>query len=312
VPTRSTGSSSPARPTDGSVGVPERPAEVAEALRRLGVRPARELGQSFLTDRFVADALAALAEPASGGPFFEIGGGLGLVTRALLDRGVRGLTVVERDRRLADHLARTFGDRLTVRCEDARAFPFPPGSTVVGSLPFASGTEIVLGLFRARVRRLAVILQKEVAERFAASPPGRAYGRPSIVARLYGEGELYREVPPEAFEPRPKVASRLFVHVARAGALPVPSVDRLESVVRTLFGSRRKQLGNLLPQLADGPDDANRLAREAGWPDGWDRQRPEELPPESFFRLATVLDRRYSTSRESVIRERALRGSEPG
>ena len=292
MPTRSTGSSWPASRADGSVGVPERPAEVAEALRRLGVRPARELGQSFLTDRFVADALAALAEPGSDGPFFEIGGGLGIVTRALVDRGVRELTVVERDRRLADHLAATFGDAVTVRCEDARGVPFPPGSTVVGSLPFASGTEIVFGLFRRRIRRLAVILQKEVAERFAAEPPGRAYGRPSIVARLYGSGELFREVPPEAFFPRPQVASRLYVHTARVGPLPVPSVDRLEAVVRVLFRSRRKQLGNLLPQLADDADAAGRLAREAEWPAGWDRRRPEELPPEAFFRLATVLDRR--------------------
>jgi len=295
VPTTNTGSLSPASAATGPVGVPDRPAEVVETLRRLGVRPARGLGQSFLVDRFVADALASLAEPGSPGAFFEVGGGLGIVTRALVDRGVRGLTVVERDRRLADHLARTFGGSVEVRCQDARSFPFPAGSTVVGSLPFSSGTPIVLGLLRARVRRVAVLLQTEVAERFAAAPPGRAYGRPSILASLYGDGELFREVPPEAFFPRPKVSARLFAHTARTGPLPVRSVARLESVVRSLFASRRKQLGNLLPRLAAGGLGADTLAREAAWPDGWRQMRPEQLPPEAFFRLATVLEGRRAT-----------------
>jgi 16S rRNA (adenine1518-N6/adenine1519-N6)-dimethyltransferase len=292
VATTSTGSLSPAREAAGGARVPERPAEVVETLRRLGVRPARGLGQSFLVDRFVADALAALAEPDRGGPFYEVGGGLGIVTRALVDRGVRALTVVERDRRLADHLSRSFGPEVVVRCQDARSFPFPPGSTVVGSLPFSSGTPIVLGLLHARVRRMAVLLQKEVAERFAATPPGRAYGRPSIVARLYGEAELFREVPAEAFFPRPQVSARLFAHTARDGPLPVRSVERLESVVRTLFASRRKQLHNLLPELANSRSDAETLAQGAGWPDGWSRMRAEQLSPEAFFRLATVLEDR--------------------
>jgi 16S rRNA (adenine1518-N6/adenine1519-N6)-dimethyltransferase len=286
VSTTSTGSSSRARAPRPAARVPERPTDVAEALRRLGVRPARELGQSFLVDRFVADALAALAEPASGRPVVEVGGGLGIVTQALVDRGVRPLTVVERDRRFARHLEATFGPSITVQCADARRFDFPPGATVVGSLPYASGTAIVLALLARRVPRIAVLLQKEVAERFAAPPGGRSYGRPSILARLYGDPELLREVPPEAFYPVPRVASRLWAHTARTGPLPVPSVDALEDVVRRLFGSRRKQLGNLLPALAGGREEAERLAGGAGWPADWRRRRPEELPPEAFFRLA--------------------------
>ncbi len=291
--TTSTASSSPGerRPPP----VPERPSEVVEALRRLGVRPDRALGQSFLVDRFVADALAALAEPASGGPIVEIGGGLGLVTRALLDRGVRGLTVVERDRRLAHHLEATFGAAVSVRCADARHLELPAETTVVGSLPYAAGTAIVLGLLRRRTRRVAVLLQKEVAERFAAGPGSRAYGRPSILARLYGEPELLREVAPEAFYPVPRVRSRLWTHTARVGALPVRSVDRLEGTVRRLFASRRKQLGNLLPGLAGSEARSLALAQASEWPSGWERMRPEQLPAEAYFRLAETLDERRGT-----------------
>jgi len=289
VSTTSTGSLSPGRRPDVSPAVPDRPAAVDEALRRLGVRPSRELGQSFLVDRFVADALAALAEPRSGRPVVEVGGGLGIVTQALLGRGVRPLTVVERDPRLASHLAETFGEAVRVECTDALAYDFPAGATVVGSLPYASATPIVFELLRRRVPRIAVLLQKEVAERFAADPGRKSYGRPSIIARLYGEPELLREVGPEAFYPIPKVASRLWAHSSRADALPVPSVDRLEAVVRRLFSERRKQLRNLLPEIAPDRAAAERLARAAGWPEGWDRLRPEQLPPEAYFRLATVL-----------------------
>jgi 16S rRNA (adenine1518-N6/adenine1519-N6)-dimethyltransferase len=292
VPTTSTGSSSPGSRRVDLPAVPVRPVEVDAALRRLGVRPSRGLGQSFLTDRFVADALASLAGPADGGPVVEIGGGLGLVTRALLERGIRPLTVLEKDRRLAAHLASTFGPRVRVLAGDARSFDFPSGATVVGSLPYSSATAIVLGLLPRRLPRLAFLLQKEVAERFASGPGTRAYGRPSIVAQLYGSPELWRVVGPEAFSPVPTVASRLWTHTAREGPLPVGSVDRLERLLRSLFGARRKQLRNLLPSLASGREDAVALASEAGWPADWPSRRPEQMAPEAFFRLAAALDAR--------------------
>ncbi len=286
----STASSSPGDRRGAAPGVPERPEEVRATLRRLGVVPSRGLGQSFLVDRFVADALAALAEPGAGRPVYEIGGGLGLVTQALVGRGVRELTVVERDRRLARHLAATFGPAVRVLVADARDVAFPSDATVVGSLPFSSGTAIVLRLLARRVVRLAALLQKEVAERFAAEPGGRAYGRPTIVARYYGVPELLREVPASAFYPEPRVSARLWSHTARAGPLPLATPDRLEEVVRRLFAQRRKQLGNLLPRLRVGDRTAAELADAASWPDDWARRRPEELPPEAYVRLAGVLE----------------------
>ena len=297
--TSTVSSSSADRPAPGPV--PDRPSTVDATLRRLGVRPARGLGQSFLVDRFVADALAALAEPGSGRPIVEIGGGLGIVTRALVDRGVQDLTVIERDPRLASHLRTTFGPAIRVRCEDARGFDFPVTATVVGSLPYASATAIVLDLLHRRVPRIAVLLQREVAQRFAAGPGSRSYGRPSVVARLYGEPELLREIGPEAFYPVPRVASRLWAHSARSGPLPVRSVGRFEEVVRRLFGARRKQLGNLLPQFTSDRAAAEALARSAGWIEEWRRLRPEQLDPESFFRLANVLEDRAARARRRGV-----------
>jgi 16S rRNA (adenine1518-N6/adenine1519-N6)-dimethyltransferase len=266
--------------------VPERPEEVRAALRALGVRPSRARGQSFLADPFVADAEAALARTNPPTAVVEIGGGLGILTAALLRRGVGPLTVVERDPRLAAHLRATFGDKISVEEVDARERSIDPGVAVVGNLPYSVATPLLLGWFAARVPRVTFLIQREVAERLAAGPGSRAYGRLSIVARLYGEVELFRTVPPTSFEPAPAVESRLAVHVARTGPLPVPSVPDFEVAVRELFRSRRKQLGNLLPRLAGSDGGAERLAERAEWPSDWARRRPEELPPEAYFRLA--------------------------
>jgi 16S rRNA (adenine1518-N6/adenine1519-N6)-dimethyltransferase len=288
----STGSSSRRSPGPVSeFGIPYRPEEIRRTLRELGVRPTRSRGQSFLADPFVADAEAALVEVEPGTAVVEIGGGLGILTEALLRRGVGPLTVIERDPRLAAHLRDTFGSRARVEEADALAWEFDGVSCAVGNLPYSIATPLLLRCFASRVPRVVFLLQREVAERLAAGPGSRQYGRLSIVARLYGEVELFRPVSRESFEPTPEVESRLGTHVARRGPLPVPSVPVFEAAVRELFGSRRKQLGNLLPRVAGSRPAADRLALRAGWPTGWERERPEDLPPEAFFRLATALDR---------------------
>ncbi len=285
----STGSSSP---PDGAeaAGVPQEPEEIRRTLRALGVAPSKAWGQSFLADPFVADAEAALVDATPGRPVLEIGGGLGILTAALVRRGLEPITVVERDPRLAGFLSATFGDRVRVVAADALEAELPRADAAVGNLPYSVATPILARLFAARIPRVVFLVQREVAERIAAGPGSKAYGRFSILARLYGSVELYRTVPAEAFVPRPEVESRLAVHVARPGPLPVPSVPGLEHAVQVLFSSRRKQLGNLLPRLAPGGR-ADAVAREAGWPADWRRRRPEALPPEAFFHLAAVLGR---------------------
>jgi 16S rRNA (adenine1518-N6/adenine1519-N6)-dimethyltransferase len=134
------------------------------------------------------------------------------------------------------------------------------------------------------------MVQREVAERLAAGPGSKTYGRLSIVARLYGDVELFRTVSRSSFYPVPEVEGRIFVHTARAGPLPVPNVEHFERIVRTLFSSRRKQLVNLLSRLGRPKIELVRLVREAEWPADWQRMRPEELPPEAYFRFATAFD----------------------
>jgi 16S rRNA (adenine1518-N6/adenine1519-N6)-dimethyltransferase len=263
---------------------------VRATLAALGVRPSKSWGQSFLTDPFVADAEAALVEGPPGRPVVEIGGGLGMLTAALLRRGVGPLTVIERDPRLAGFLRSTFGDRIRVVVGDALEVELPSADCVAGNLPYSVATPILIRLLERRTPRVVFLIQREVAERLAAAAGSRQYGRLALLARLYGEVELFRTVSAASFAPVPEVESRIGVHVARSGPLPVPSVPTFERVVRTLFSSRRKQLGNLLPRLAGNDAEAERLAGESGWPPDWSTRRPEQLPPEAFFALARCLD----------------------
>jgi 16S rRNA (adenine1518-N6/adenine1519-N6)-dimethyltransferase len=298
--TRNTDSSSPPDvPPAGPPAVPGTADEVRSTLARLSIRPSRGLGQSFLTDPFVADAEAALLGLAPGQPLVEIGGGLGQLTAALLRRRLGPLTVIERDPRLARFLRRTFGERIAVIEGDALEVPWPRAEAAVGNLPYSAATPILLRLFAARVPRIVFIIQDEVARRLAAGPGSKEYGRLSIVAWLYGSVELFRTVPPGAFAPVPEVTSRLGVHVAREGPLPVPSVPEFEDLVRGLFSSRRKQLRNLMPRVARSGEMAARWARAAGWPEDWPSLRPEALPPESYFALARIVDAESAAQRGS-------------
>lgn len=288
----STGSLSPRsdRPDPILPDVPSSAEEVERALAALEIRPSKRWGQSFLIDPFVADAEASLVGVPPGRPVVEIGGGLGTLTRALLRRGLGPLTVIERDRRLAEFLGIVFGPRVRVIAGDALEVELPPADCVVGNLPFSVATPILRRLFEARTPRVVFLVQREVAERIAAGPGSKRYGRLSIWARYYGTVELFRTVGPEAFFPHPEVESRLAVHVARPGPLPVGR-PTLERIVDTVFAARRKQLGNLLPRLFSSREEADRRARAAGWPDDWARRRPEELAPEVYFELGRVLER---------------------
>ncbi len=279
---------------DLPVGIPQRPAEIDAILQSLAVRPSRRFGQSFLTDPFVADAEVALLGAPSGVPVVEIGGGLGILTEALLRRGTAPLTVVEREPAFAAYLRRQFGDRIQVMEADAGAIEIGPSSYVVGNLPYSVGTPILQRIWRSGVPRFVGMLQREVVERLAAAPRSKSYGRLTIEAALYGRVELYRVVPSSAFHPAPEVESRIFAFQRRDGPLPVRSVERLERTVATLFSARRKQLGNLVGRLLPGGIDPGEIAEEALWPEGWRTQRPEELEPEAFFRLADVLEGRLA------------------
>jgi 16S rRNA (adenine1518-N6/adenine1519-N6)-dimethyltransferase len=244
--------------------------------------PRKRFGQHFLTDASVLDAIVDTIAPKPGQALVEIGPGLGAMTFPLLQR-CGHLTVVELDRDLAAQL------RHEVRLEvieadvlkvDFAALAAAAGQPlrVVGNLPYNISTPILFHLLQVvdRVVDQHFMLQKEVVDRMAAVPGGKDYGRLSVMLQWRYAIENMLDVPPEAFDPPPRVHSA----VVRMRPLPAPEgVDAklLSELVTVAFSQRRKVLRNTLGRWLD---------ERGAAVSGFDLQRrAEEVPVAEYLAL---------------------------
>ncbi len=255
----------------------------------------RALGQHFLRDGGIARAIVDLVAPTAADLAVEIGPGQGALTGELARRAGRVLAL-EIDRTLVERVRAAF-PAVEVLAADARAWDWtslarPAGgrALVVGNLPYSVGTTILTALTRAprAIDAMALMLQREVAERVAAAPGSKVYGSLSVHVQLHWRVELALRVPPGAFRPPPKVESA----VLRLAPLPNPRVDlpdeqRFEAVVRAAFARRRKTLANA---LAVGLGLSVGATRDAATSAGVDPgRRAETLSIQEFAEVARRL-----------------------
>jgi 16S rRNA (adenine1518-N6/adenine1519-N6)-dimethyltransferase len=248
------------------------------------------LGQNFLADPNLLDAIVrdAALEPVD--VALEIGGGEGVLTERIAEQ-VAHVHVVELDERLTDgleELAERAGNVSVVRGDAMRvdlAALDPAPTTVPSNLPYSVATPVLLRTIAElpAVERWTVMVQREIADRLRAKPGTPAYGSPSVVVQLACEVELIRTVNRAVFRPRPRVDSAL-VRLRRVGPVPPAGVARL---VRNGFAHRRKPLASSL-ELASGPSrqEARAALERLGLePD----TRAERLAPAQFAALAAEL-----------------------
>jgi 16S rRNA (adenine1518-N6/adenine1519-N6)-dimethyltransferase len=248
-------------------------------------RPRKRFGQHFLTDTGVLDAVVDAIDPKPGQALIEIGPGLGALTLPLLERCER-LTVIELDRDLAARLRKNTAldvieaDVLTV---DFAALVAQRGTKlrIVGNLPYNISTPILFRLLEAaaQIEDQHFMLQREVVQRMAAGPGTKDYGRLSVMLQWRYHVESLFDVPPEAFEPPPRVNSA----VVRMQPWPQPAaVDRatLEALVASAFSQRRKLLRHSL----------GRWLEERGFGGEFDLQRRgEEVSVAEYVALTQAL-----------------------
>lgn len=245
----------------------------------------KRFGQHFLSDAAVIDAIVGLIDPRPGQALVEIGPGLGAMTDPLVARCER-LTVVELDRDLAARLRRRA--ELQVIESDVLRVDFAALATssagrlrIVGNLPYNISTPILFHLLpaAAQVEDQHFMLQKEVVERMAAAPCSKDYGRLSVMLQWRYDIESVLDVPPEAFEPPPRVNSAV---VRMLPFLAPPAVDAalLGELVATAFSQRRKLLRHTLGKWLDA----------RGFSGTFDTQRrAEEVPVADYLALALAL-----------------------
>ncbi len=242
----------------------------------------KRFGQHFLVDHAIIDGIADAIDPRPGQALVEIGPGLGALTEPLLQRGA-ALTVIELDRDLAARWRRDArvsvveADVLKVDF-DALADQSEQPLRVVGNLPYNISTPILFHLLplAARVQDQHFMLQKEVVERMVGAPGRKDYGRLSVMLQWRYEMESVLDVPPESFDPPPRVDSALVRMTPRASPAAIDQ-RLLSELVTVAFSQRRKLLRHTLGRWLE--------ARGAGV--GFDVQRrAEEVPVDEYLVLA--------------------------
>jgi 16S rRNA (adenine1518-N6/adenine1519-N6)-dimethyltransferase len=253
--------------------------------------PRKRFGQHFLTDGSVINAIVDAVAPRDDQRIVEIGPGLGALTAALLQR-VEHIEAIEIDRDLVGRLGRRWPpERLTVHESDALEFDFAALAQagplrLVGNLPYNISSPLLIGLLSHHdvIRDQHFMLQKEVVERMAAPHGCAEYGRLSVMLQAFHQVVHLFDVPPEAFDPPPRVDSAVVRLVPRAQpmVLDLRSLERLMSVA---FAQRRKMLrGHVLPWLREQGIDpqAPDFALDP-------TARPEQVTVEQWARIADAL-----------------------
>jgi len=241
--------------------------ETVDLLEASGVRPAKALGQNFVIDPNLTERVARIAGVGAGDQVLEVGPGLGALTLALHATGA-SVTAIEIDARLAEVLSSTMPADVRVRCADALEIDVEElyggpgvaekGVTLVANLPYSVATPLVMRLLEDAplVHRLVVMVQREVAERFAAGPGSKIYGAVSARIAYFAETSIAMVVAPEVFYPKPNVTSAV-IEITRRDSPAVDPVDASYGEIVTLlrhgFGNRRKMLRGSLAGLV-GPE----------------------------------------------------------
>jgi len=265
-----------------------------EVIRRHGLRARKSLGQNFLLDLNLTARIARAAGPLAGVDVVEIGPGPGGLTRALLAAGARRVIAIERDQRAIaalEEIAARYPGRLEIVAGDALDFDPRPllggaPARVVANLPYNVATPLLISWLTLEpwppwYDRLVLMFQREVAERIAADPGSKSYGRLSVLAQWRCEARILFDIAGKAFVPAPKVTSSLVSLIPREAPL-VCERSALERVTEAAFGQRRKMLRQSLKTL--GTDPLALLERANIEPTA----RAEEIPPEGFVALACV------------------------
>ena len=266
-----------------------------EIIARYDLGAKKSLGQHFLLDLNLTRKIARAANVAAGDTVVEVGPGPGGLTRALLEAGAR-VIAVERDARCIaalEELAAAFPGALTIVAGDAltideRVIAGAAPVKIVANLPYNISTELLIKWLRANSEArplwslMALMFQKEVADRIIAAPGSKTYGRLSVIAQAASRPARAFDLPARAFTPPPKVDSSVVVFSPAPAR--VENIAALEKVTQAAFSQRRKMLRASLKPLWGG--ETERRLAEAGVPA---TDRAEDVPVDRYLALAGSL-----------------------
>ena len=253
------------------------------------VKPKKALGQHFLTDLGIARRIASTLDEYKNLPVMEVGPGMGVLTRFLLEEG-HDVKVAEVDGESVEYLNKEFPQlegrilhRDFLTTDLAEIYPDGQKFCVIGNYPYNISSQIFFHVldYKDQVVCCSGMLQREVAERLAATPGGKARGILSVLLQAWYKVEYLFTVDENVFNPPPKVKSGV-IKMVRNSVTDLGCDEKLfKTVVKTSFGQRRKTLRNslrgLFPQGAVMPDIPLMALR------------PEQLSVEQFIELTNII-----------------------
>jgi 16S rRNA (adenine1518-N6/adenine1519-N6)-dimethyltransferase len=271
-----------------------------KALKALGRKPSKNLGQHFLIHQATAEKIVGTINPMPGDVVVEVGAGLGALTLPLSKSGAQ-VVAIELDRELAEFVRQEISGESSVKveCIDILKFDlvelhhhFRKQIKIIGNLPYNVSSPVLFKLMEVApcIQQAVLMLQDEVAERVLADPGSKKYGILSVMARYHSERRRVMRVKPTQFHPPPKVDSQVVCFTFRPCTLkPKVEPSWLLHVVRAAFSHRRKTIRNSLlasnlAQLTAETVDTS-LKNAAIEPS----QRPESLTLEDFLGLAKAI-----------------------
>lgn len=273
--------------------------DARELLGRYGLQAKKSWGQNFLIDERAYDAIVAACDLGAADVAVEIGAGLGTLTSRLLRTGA-SVIAVERERDMCEVLRRELGScpRFALREENALLTDYTALAAgrqlvVVGNLPYQIAAPLLFRFLEARaaIRRIVIMMQREVAARLLARPDTADYSALGAQVQMLATVRRVCHVGRGGFLPAPRVDSTVVLlepFAAAATAVPVQDLGCYAQVVRAAFGQRRKTLRNALgslPAELAGPQ-AMAALEHSGIDLG---RRGETLTVREFAQLADAL-----------------------
>jgi len=255
------------------------------------INPLKKHGQNFIFDSSLCDKIVRASGLEENSNVLEIGPGTGGLTRSILHKSPKILTVIETDERCIPLLKeiQEYYPNLNIIKQDALKMPLAGLNLakidIISNLPYHIGTELVIRwLKEARlVNSMTLMLQKEVVERICAKPSTKAYGRLSVICSLIAKTEKCFDVAPTAFYPPPKVYSAI-VKLTPLDNIPSSDlISKVELVTKMAFAGRRKMIKSSLKNLT--PDIGELLAKL----NINDNCRAENLTPNDYLSLASLI-----------------------
>lgn len=253
--------------------------ELRSLLERYGVRPSKSKGQNYLIDRRVAEREVEHLGITEEDRVLEVGPGFGILTAALLERTPK-VTAIELEEGAVNYLRDAFPQMEVIHGDFLQVRP-PPFDLFISNVPYSISSPLLFRLLDLDFRRAVVMVQREFAERMAATNADKEYSRLSVNVYYRAECRLLENVPRSRFWPEPEVDSTVVLLIPRSAPFAVSDEGHFLRLVDMLFQQRRKKIGTVLKQKRMLPEDRQGIP--------YLDERVERLSPEQIAELSDAL-----------------------